>query len=444
MLASSSQRVGLSAYYRRFRDVRTQVSDASPVSERGGAVALCAVVSCVLVMAFTGDTLQTNPMSRMATMDALVHEGTFAIDRSPLRNTVDRVKIGEHFYSSKPPVMSVLYAGVYAVLHQTTGLSFRTDRAQAIWVMNVLGGAVPHALLLGYAYLFLAAYAPAHLLLWTFACFAFGQLGLAYATTLNNHVPAALAAFAAFYHAYLVRSRRPASPHDYVFAGLAAGFAPTLDLAAVFISVAVGLYLLAFDWRRTLKLFAPAGVVPVLLHFALTRAITGSWRPISTRPDLYRYPGSYWNTPRGLDALDEPKGTYLYNMLLGHHGLLSMTPVLILAVIAVAITVARRGPRLAEALVVGGSLLASVVFYMLTTENYGGICVGFRWLLPVTPLVLLFVSDWLATLRTRAGWCVFLALLAVSQFHAFSGMTNPWKSSKWNEWLVESETSSRR
>lgn len=406
-------------------------------TERSHAVTLCALASCTLVATFTTGQPLVNPMSRLATMDALVHDGTFRIDHSQFANTIDKVKIGAHFFSSKPPVLSVVGAGIYAVLHRAVGLSFREDVETAIQVMNLIVAGLPHLLLLVYAYRFLSLYAPPQVLLWAFGCFAFGQLGLAYATTINNHVPAGVAAFAGFYYAFRVRSQSSRSVRHFIFAGLAAGLAPTLDLGTLFVSVATGIYLLGFDWKRTLRLFAPAAALPLVVHFGLTVLSTGSLVPIYLRKKLYLYPGSYWNAPTGIDALDEPRGTYLLNVLVGHHGFFSMTPVLVLAVIAIVSACIRRGPHLAEAIVVGASLLASITFYTLTTKNYGGICIGFRWLLPITPLVLLFTADWLASVRTRWGYALFAALLAVSQFHASAGMGNPWVESRWSRWLSE-------
>jgi hypothetical protein len=405
-------------------------------SERTRAVILCALVSCSLVVTFTTGQPLTNPMSRMATMDALVHDGTFAIDRSKFWDTADKVKIGEHYYSSKPPILSVAGAGIYAFLHHVTGLSFRDGMQNAVWVMNLILAGVPHLILLVYAHRFLGVFAAPEVLLWTFAGFAFGQLGLAYATTINNHVPAGLAVFVAFYYAFMLRQRLSERRQHYAYAGVAAGLAPTLDLSTLFISAAIGLYLLSFDWKHTLRVFAPAAVAPLLVHFGLTKLITGSWEPIYLRPELYKYPGSYWNAPTGIDALDEPRLTYLYNILIGHHGYFSITPVLLVAVLAIVLALIRRGPHVAEAIVVGGSLLVLIVFYTLTTKNYGGVCLGFRWLLPITPLVLLFVADWLAKVRTRASLWVFASLLAISYFHAFSGLGNPWISSRWELWLL--------
>ena len=44
----------------------------------------------------------------------------------------------------------------------------------------------------------------------------------------------------------------------------------------------------------------------------------------------YRFEGSYWNNPIGIDRADEPKLLYAFNLLVGHTGILSLTPVLLL------------------------------------------------------------------------------------------------------------------
>ena len=73
--------------------------------------------------------LSANDRSRWATVRSLVEYGTFAIDdvvSQPGWDTIDMVKhVGsdgqEHLYSSKPPLMAVLLAGPYWVIHRLTG-----------------------------------------------------------------------------------------------------------------------------------------------------------------------------------------------------------------------------------------------------------------------------------------------------------------------------------
>ena len=61
--------------------------------------------------------------SRMATVQALVEQGTFIIDHTEFNRTGDKVFIDEHFYSDKTPLLSVVTAGAYAVLHNVFGLT---------------------------------------------------------------------------------------------------------------------------------------------------------------------------------------------------------------------------------------------------------------------------------------------------------------------------------
>jgi hypothetical protein len=405
--------------------------------ERARTALLCALASCALVLAFTTGERLTNPMSRMATMDALVHDRAFAIDRSVFLDTTDKVMIGKHYYSSKPPILSVTGAVIYLALHETTGLSFRDDPARAILVMNLILAGIPHLLLLAFAYRMLLWFAPSpQTFVWTYASFAFGHLGLAYATSINNHTPAAVVLLVAFYLAFGLRHELIKARAAWVASGLLAGLAPTLDLSALFVSLPIALYALSSDRRGALGWFAPAALLPLMLHFALTLHITGSLKPIYLRPELYLYPGSYWNAPTDIDALDEPRATYFWNILFGHHGVLVMTPVLMLALLAIARSIVRRTRYRAEALLIGGSFAMLVVFYTLTTKNYGGICVGFRWFMPIVPLSLLFVAEWLGQVRGRAAFALFLACLLVGQYHAYAGLQAPWERSSWERWLA--------
>lgn len=394
----------------------------------------------MLVLSFTTGQPGTNPMSRLATMDALVHDHAWIIDRSVFLDTADKVQINGRFYSSKPPMLSTIGALIYKPLHQLTGISFREDRAVAVKVMNLLLGFLPHAALMVYAYLFLARLELApEVLLWSYACFALGRLGLAYSTTVNNHTPAELAGFIAFYHASGLRRGQLSNRWHWAAAGFAAGLAPTLDLGMSFVSAAIGLYLLSWDWRNTLMRFAPASLPPMAAHFALTWMISGDLRPIYLRRHLYTYPGSYWNAPVGIDALDEPRLTYLFNILLGHHGMLSMTPVIIFALWAIVRAVAKRSAYRAEALTIGGAFLAMVLFYTLTTKNYGGVCVGFRWLMPITAIVLTFVPVWLSQKRSQLAFAVFVVCALVGQYNAFDGLHDPWMRSQWDRWLSSTQ-----
>jgi hypothetical protein len=402
-------------------------------------VLLFASLSVVVVTASTRGEPGANSASRLATIDALVHDGTFSIDHSAFVFTVDKVMRDGHFYSSKPPLWSTVGAGIYWVINHTTGLSLRVAgaRAPTVWILTLILGLGPHLLLLLYAFRLLRMWTQDHLaILGAFACFALGWLGVGYAVSINNHTPTATLLLMAFYYAYRAKHGL-GSRRAWWLCGLCAGLAPTIDLSALFVSSALALYLLRHDWRATLSRFALAALVPLSVHFVLTYLASGGLTPVYLRRDLYHYAGSYWNAPVGIDALDESRALYLFHMLLGHHGLLTMTPVLWLALVGLGCELSRAAPRRPEALVVAGSLVALVVFYLFTTKNYGGLCVGFRWLLPAVPLLLLYVANFVAAARRRRLAVVLVAiLLVVNTYSLRDALVTPWQVSRWQTQLA--------
>ena len=99
-----------------------------------------------------------NDGTRLATIEALVDYGSFAIEDSifvkvpadgrpypesdPMlqkSGTLDKLLIDGHYYTDKPPVPAVLSAAVYWVLQRTTGLSARDDTAIFCRAMNFIG-----------------------------------------------------------------------------------------------------------------------------------------------------------------------------------------------------------------------------------------------------------------------------------------------------------------
>jgi hypothetical protein len=74
-----------------------------------------------------------NDRSRWCTVWSLVERGTFAIDeiiRQPGWDTIDKVRYREHFYSSKPPLLPTLTAGLYWGLKRTAGLDLLSKNAR--------------------------------------------------------------------------------------------------------------------------------------------------------------------------------------------------------------------------------------------------------------------------------------------------------------------------
>src|SRR4029077_13329012 len=104
---------------------------------------------------------------------------------------------------------------------------------------------------------------------------------------------------------------------------------------------------------------------------------------------------------RGIDwaYTQESRGTYAVNLLIGHHGWFSLTPLWLLLLLP--FRGRRRKLRQADPgessrgipwFCVPLTLMISVVvigFYALKSNNYGGFANGPRWLMWLTPLWLL-------------------------------------------------------
>jgi hypothetical protein len=217
-------------------------------------------------------------------------------------------------------LLPTIVAGVYAVYRTLTGDEIGRRGGYATWVSKLFTMFVWYVLLLVYFVktVQLLVQRPGSQLL-VVAAMCFGYLGAGYATTLNNHTPAALVGLMAFYHALRAR-RQPHAARHWIAAGLAAGAIPAFDLPFGALTAGLFVYLFFADWRRALRLFVPAMLPTLALHLGLSWAISGSIVPVYMRAEVYQYPGSYWATPHGVFALKQPKWLYGFHLLLGHHG----------------------------------------------------------------------------------------------------------------------------
>jgi len=382
-----------------------------------------------------------NTKSRFATIQCLVEEQTFAIDCSPYKATMDRVRLDGALYSSKPPLLSFAATSVYATL-SPLGFTLKDDEHVVVASTNALFAVVPHAIFLLFFFRLLTLLGLSSLAVVLGMCAAGpGFLATGYATDLNNHSPAAtLVVIALFYawRAYQTHARgERASSGDFAKAGLAAGVLPAIDLPSGAVSAAILLLLFVVDKRRALLVFLPATLPGVLAHLALTYVSTGSIVPVYMRDDAYEYA----TEPRRRPGFFE----YTMNMLVGTHGIFSMTPTLFLGALAVVDTLRRDVERRTLAIGAIGVSIVLFVFYVVETHNYGGTCVGFRWAIAPAPIGLvffaLFVERARATLLTddargRALTAVVVLAVAVGSVHTLNALDNPWQDSKWQRVLL--------
>jgi hypothetical protein len=226
-------------------------------------------------------TFSSNDRSRWATIRALVDHGTYAtgvreykdgkyFDRSIWRDegwepgwdTVDKVLDPDtkKFYSSKPPLLSTLLAGLYWLLQQLTGWTLAANIWEVVRTMVILVNAIPFLIYLGLVAAVAERFARtdwARLYLVTAACFA--TLMTPFLISLNNHTVATCCVMFALYPALLICRPNAQMPWYYFLtAGFFASLAACVELPAAAFTAGVGLMLLLYAPRRTLLFFLPA------------------------------------------------------------------------------------------------------------------------------------------------------------------------------------------
>jgi hypothetical protein len=472
----------------------------------------------------TPTQLSANDVSRWCTVWSLVEHGTYAIDDCPWQSqTQDKVKKpdklpapdagsgllkqveyrlapsswkgdepAEHFYSSKPPLLPTLIAGLLYPVRRLTGVPLDhtieqprlprwvqkpvegekgktefvldTPKEPVKWPAHVfylkpvvvLLNVVPMlAMLVLYARLLDRTAGNDWAWMLSLAAGALGTYLTAFVQTLNNHTVAAASAFFALYALQQVWSEGRRSAWRFAAAGFFGAFCACNELPAALFGVLLFLMLFARFPGPTLKFFVPAAAVPVAAFLVTQFLAFGQFKPVyeefGTRS--YNYEGSYWNTPLELDWFNgmsesvvdgktvrvpnqEPYGVYLLHMTFGHHGVFSLSPVFLFSLIGAAVEIARRGKLSAVAwlsLVLTAAMLA---FYAWNPKarNYGGSAQGLRWLFWLIPF-------WLVTLpagvragqRSRFVRGLSLAALLVSAFSVGYALRSPWS----HPWLLD-------
>jgi hypothetical protein len=156
--------------------------------------------------------------------------------------------------------------------------------------------------------------------------------------------------------------------------------------------------------------------------------------------DWYDYEGTYWTDDRlqGVDRGEPSVAVYALHVLVGHHGLFSLTPIWLLSIWGCWLWL--RGDRNTQWwLAASVAVLTLVVlgFYLsrpLIDRNYGGVTSGLRWLfwlIPLWILVLIPAADRVA--QSRYGRLAAIGLFLVSVFSANYAAMNPWSQ----PWIFE-------
>lgn len=269
-------------------------------------VATLAIVAgrIAVVSSKEGDTafLSANDRSRWCTVASLVEEHTFAIDgpisirsedgkRRPW-NTIDKVRhVGSdgqlHYYSSKPTLLVTMVAGVYGVVHHTTGL---TMTEQPIYVPRLLlmliNLPVLAVFLVTMALIVELIGASDYARRMGVAAACFGTMMVPFAISLNNHLFAAAATSLTLW-LYLRAADKMSDSFSgityhpklapWVVAGASAAFAVACELPALCM---LALWAVLFGWMnpRSIPGFALGASVVLIGIFATNVWAHGSLR----------------------------------------------------------------------------------------------------------------------------------------------------------------------
>jgi hypothetical protein len=468
------------------------------------ALSFAMVTGRILAYATASPTHGDNDRSRWATVRALVDEGSYVIgwrDRptiawsavAPLaagdpvqasvltavgldarsKNnhgistesgwiTIDKVLHPQklEFVSSKPPLLSTLLAGLYWLLKNLFGWDIVRNNWAVVKTVLFLVNGVPWLIYLALLARLLERYGMTDWgRLYVLAAGCFGTFLTTFANTLNNHSVGSVSVLFALYPA-LGAWEKP-KWWRFALAGFFAACAVTCELPAAAFAAGLFLVLLWRDPWRTMLGFVPLAVIPVAGFFVTNYLAVGQWRPAYSEfgGPWYQFEGSHWLPPypgevkSGIDwaRLMESREAYVFQSLIGHHGIFSLTPIFLLSLTGMTVMLlrpvgteitekeapARRLPYWFYALTaaVTGVVLG---FYLLYRDdrNYGGWTSGPRWFFWLTPLWLLCllpVADWLAQRRWGRG--LALVLLAVSAFSAAYPVWNPWRHPWLFEWM---------
>ncbi|MFL5244833.1 MAG: hypothetical protein ACJ8FY_22255 [Gemmataceae bacterium] len=414
-------------------------------------------------------TLGANDRSRWDTVRALVDDGTYVIGRHVVDEktgkpkdlgivaedgwgTIDKVlKPGtDELYSSKPPFLPTLLAGEYWLLKKAFGWSITTDRNLVIRTVLLTFNVLPFLVYLWLLSRLLDRFGITdwgRVFLMTAACF--GTLISPFLVSLNNHT---LAACFALFAVYLTLRELPSSTLganlQAATAGLFSSFAACNELPAASLVAGLLVVWVMRQSRPAALCFVLAAMIPAAGFLLTNKMAIDQYLPAYGEfgGDWYEYEGSYWKPDpskpkQGIDwaSAKEQRGDYAFHLTLGHHGLFSLTPVFVLALGGIGFAAFRfmQSIRLYGGLTwvslltlcVTLVVLAFYIFYVPDrSRNYGGWACGARWLLWLTPLLILSAvpaADWLGLRRWGRG--LGYILLAVSVFSASYPAWNPWR-----------------
>ena len=392
------------------------------------------LAAVLLALGITDEiTRAGNESSRLAAVQTMVDQGTFAIDKSIFR-TVDAGKIDGHFYSDKPIVFTAWLAVVYSGIKNILNISFANSRHVAIYLINLIGIS---SFTFGLCLMFFARLKRESGELWVKSGLAFSLVFctwiFSYTVSINNHTVAAFLVFLLFLliEKFTANDKGKYSGNKILFcAGVIAGLLCAVEnpVGGIFSLVSLCCIVIKNNsmqprWK-TIAIFFAGGLIPAIIMGLLDYCAWGNILPVYLIKGAYNFEGNIHSSE--IAGLRSPGNylIYLFNITLGTRGLFSHMPFLILIFPALmALKKSLKGNVLTYFLFGCG---LTIIFYTFFTGDYGGWAYGFRFLIPIIPILYLAICIWLLKVAGPFARKLSISLLAAGLFSSMVGAYNPW------------------
>jgi hypothetical protein len=373
--------------------------------------------------------------SRLGTIESIVERGTFAIDDSSFINTIDKVKRDGHYYSHQPPLLSMLEAPVYWLLHLSGARFHNTGRFVMTWAFTLLtnGLALVLTMLVFADILAMASVRPpfrdalAVLL-------PIGTWLLPYGLITNNHGISALLMTVLTW--LLLKVEWQGGTRSRALSiGAVLGLLAAIEILPIVSFVPVtAIYVL---WRRDFDararlLFATGLAVPLLAHAVLNIPITGDVIPAGFHTEMFRFEGSGFDEDRLTGSWKHESlgavAAYAWASLFAGKGFFVFAPLCLLGVAAGLIEWRwwlARATHAYAVLLLGTA--TSLAVSLLMTNNFGGGSVGFRHAVYLSPVFAVLVLPWIVPESSPRRQAAVIAVAGVSAaVLAIFAVREPW------------------
>lgn len=380
----------------------------------------------VFIFVFTqSHTTSHNPISRFVTIKNLAENGSFVLNDYGADLTGDIIMRNGNYYSSKPPLLSVIGAGFYYLLHFILKLNLPADYHSpnlAVYLITLLFTSAAYLLLLVYFYRTLKLLQiDKKYQLDLLSGLALGTLLFTYCLTFNNHIIAACFLYLSFYYLLKNKVSPPAKSLNFILSGFFVSLCAAIDLPIGFAFLGLFCVYIFFKYdKKNLFYYLLAALPVVLVHLILTYQITGDLWPAQVHQNLY-LPGTIAD-PKENNVL-----LYVFNILIGTRGLFLYTPLLILSFYSlIKIIVDKKNTYRSEAIVTLAGFLIVFLFYVIKIRVYSGCAYGFRWFIALTPLLYFWTIFLFKTKPSLKLKITFGVLILLSIILAALGSLDPW------------------